>query len=109
MSELRSAIDALTAEVLTDLPDARAEEDFVEVQRESERLEADRLRRLADLERRGIHRRDGHVSAASWMAWGTAREEVRLARALDEMPEARAALEAGDVWMSAAEGARERA
>src|SRR6266571_4158447 len=116
MSELHSAIDELTADVLPDLPDARVEEDFIEVQRAAERLEAERLRRLADLDRRGIRQRDGYVSTASWVAstfngaWGTAREQVRLARALDEMPETRAALAAGDVSLSAVKvlaGARE--
>jgi uncharacterized protein DUF222/HNH endonuclease len=108
MSELRSAIDVLRAEVLTDLPDARAEEDFAEVQRAAELLEAERLRRLADLERRRSFERDGHLSAASWLAstfkvgWGAARDQVRTARALEEMPETRRALDEGELSMSAA-------
>ena len=59
MGELRSAIEALRAEVMTDLPDARAEEDFAELQRTGELLEMERLRRLADLERRRAFERDG--------------------------------------------------
>src|SRR5204862_6796342 len=64
-------------------------------------------RRRADLDRRGLHRRDGHVSSASWLvatfrsAWGIAREQVRLARALEQMPQTSAALAAGDVSISA--------
>ena len=93
MSELRSAIDGLRTEVLAELPDARIEEDFAEIQRAVELLEVERLRRLAEIERRGIFGRDGHLSAASWLAtsfkvgWGQAKEQVRTARGLEEMPE----------------------
>jgi hypothetical protein len=108
LSELRSAIEALRSETLADLPDARAEEEFAEVQRAAELLEVERLRRLADIERRASFRRDGHLSAASWLAgtfkvaWGTARDQVRTARALEEMPETRRALDEGDLSTSAA-------
>jgi hypothetical protein len=107
MSELRSVIDSLREEVLADLPDARIEEDFAELQRAGELLEVERLRRLAEIERRATFRRDGHLSAASWLAaefkvgWGAAREQVRVAGALEEMPKTREALDAGDVSMSA--------
>ena len=68
MSGLLSAIEEYRAEELTHLPDAQAEDDFAEIQRGSEILEAERLRRLADLDRRGGYRRDGYLSAASWLA-----------------------------------------
>jgi hypothetical protein len=106
MSELRSAIESLRAEVLPELPDARAEEDFSELQRVSEVLEVERLRRLADLDRRRVFERDGHLSVTSWLVsafkvgWGAARDQVRIARALEEMPKARQALDAGDLSMS---------
>ena len=67
MGELRSAIDQLRTEDLAALPDARAEDEFAELQRAAERLEAERLRRLANLDRRALYRRDGHLSAASWL------------------------------------------
>jgi hypothetical protein len=108
VSELRSAIDAMRFETLAELPDARLEEDFAELQRASELIDAERLRRLAEIERRGSYQRDGHLSAASWLAstfkvaWGTARNEVRMARALEDMPVTRRALEGGDLSMSAA-------
>jgi hypothetical protein len=108
MSELRSAVEALRSETLPDLPDARIEEDFAELQRVSELLELERLRRLAEIERRRLFERDGHLSAASWLAtrfrvaWGTARGQTHLARALTHMPATRRALEAGDVSLSAA-------
>jgi hypothetical protein len=107
MSELRSAVEALRYETLAELPDARLEEDFAELQRAAELVDAQRLRRLAEIERRGMYRRDGHLSAASWLAstfktsWGLARQQVHLARCLEDMPETRRALEDGDVSMSA--------
>lgn len=72
-----------------------------------ELLEVERLRRLAEIERRRLFERDGQLSAVSWLAttfkvaWGTAREHVRVARALEEMPETRRALDTGDLSMSA--------
>src|SRR6266702_2365512 len=108
MSELRSAVEALRSETLPDLPDARIEEDFAELQGVCELLELERLRRLAEIERRRLFERDGHLSAASWLAtrfrvaWGTARGQTHLARALTHMPATRRALETGDVSLSAA-------
>jgi hypothetical protein len=107
MSELRSVVDALRSEMLPELPDARIEEDFAELQRAVELLEVERLRRLAEIDRRRIFERDGHLSAAAWLAttfkvtWGSARQNVRVARALEEMPETRRALDDGDLSMSA--------
>ena len=108
MSELRSAIEELRAEDLSTLPDARVEGDFAELQRAAELLEVERLRRLEEIDRRGVYARDGHLSAASWLAatfrvgWAWAREQVRIARGLREMPRTRRALEEGDLSMSAA-------
>ena len=108
MSELRSTIESLRIETLAELPDSRLEEDFAELQRASELIDAERLRRLAEIDRRATYRRDGQLSAASWLAstfkvaWGTARNEVRMARALEDMPVTRRALEDGDLSMSAA-------
>ncbi len=107
MSELRSALEMLRSDTLPDMPDARLEEDFAELQRAAELIDAERLRRLAEIDRRGTYRRDGHLSAASWLAsrfkvaWGSAREQVRTARALDDMPETRRAVDEGELSMSA--------
>src|SRR5207302_4552756 len=60
MSEVRSAIEELRAEDLSTLPDARVEEDFAELQRAAELLEVERLRRLGEIDRRGVYGRDGH-------------------------------------------------
>jgi hypothetical protein len=108
MSELRSVIDELRAEVLAELPDARIEEDFAELQRAGEQLELERLRRLAEWSGGGPSSETATSSAASWLAaefkvgWGSAREQVRTARALEDMPETRRAIEEGDVSMSGA-------
>src|SRR5436190_10716327 len=108
VSELRSAIESLRAEEIAELPDARIEEDFSELHRAIEQLEVERLRRLAELDRRGIFQPDGHLSAVSWLAgvhrmgWGVAREQVKTARALEEMPKTREALEEGEISSSAA-------
>jgi hypothetical protein len=107
VSELRSAVETLRAEVLAGLPDARIEEDFAELQRVGDLIEAERLRRLAELERRRVFDRDGYLSAAAWLvgrfrvAPGAARVHARVARALEEMPRTRLALEEGEVTMSA--------
>ncbi len=107
MSGLRSVLEELRSETLPDLPDALVEEDFSELHRAVELLEAERLRRLAEIDRRRLFERDGHLSAASWLAsrfkvaWGTAREQVRIARGLEEMPETRRALDEGELSLSA--------
>jgi hypothetical protein len=107
MNELRSAIDELRSETLSEMPDARIEEDFSELHRAIEQLELERLRRLAEIDRRRLYERDGHLSTASWLAgmhrfsWGAARQHVRLACSLESMPETRRAFEEGDISSSA--------
>jgi hypothetical protein len=107
MSELRSTIEMLRGESLAELPDARVEEDFAELQRAEELIAAEKLRRLAELDRRRVYERDGYLSAVAWLpsrfrlGWGAAREAVQMARALEQMPETRQALEQGDLSLSA--------
>ena len=90
-SELRSVVSSLRAETLSELPDVRVEEDFTALHEAVEALEAERLRRLAEIDRRRIYERDGHLSVASWltgrfcMAWGAASSDIRLARGLEVM------------------------
>jgi hypothetical protein len=53
---------------------------------------ADALRAVAEIERQGLWRRDGATSMTSWLAgryglaWGTAREWVRVVHALEGLP-----------------------
>jgi hypothetical protein len=104
---MRSYVEALRSEELPELPDARIEQDFAELHQVVELLETERLRRLAEIDRRGLYARDGHLSVASWLvgvhrvAWGTAREQVRVARGLEAMGVTRRALETGEISMSA--------
>jgi hypothetical protein len=116
VSELRSTIEAFRSESLAELPDARIEEDFAELHRALEQLETERLRRLAEIERRRLFERDGHLSAATWLAstfkvaWGTAREHLRIARGLEQMAVTRRALDEAELSMSSVRvlvGARE--
>ncbi|MGZ8583732.1 MAG: DUF222 domain-containing protein [Actinomycetota bacterium] len=107
MSELRSAIEAFRCEEVSELPDARVEEDFGELQAAVEALEAERLRRLAEIDRRRSFERDGYLSAAAWLAgrfrvaWNDARRGVAMARGLDRMPRVRRAFHDGEISLSA--------
>jgi hypothetical protein len=68
VSELRSALEPFRSESLPELPDDRIEEDFAELHRVAELIDLERLRRLAEIERRRLFERDGHLSAAAWLA-----------------------------------------
>jgi hypothetical protein len=102
MCELASIVER-SSEAIAELPDVRAEEEFTEIRRAIEVMEAACLRRLPDLERRRVHERDGHLSVASWMAsthrvsYGAARRSAATARALEHMPETQRVLEAGEI------------
>lgn len=70
-------------------------------------LEADFLRELHEFDRNEYHRFfDGIASTAHWLAWacsmadGTAREHVRVARALHRMPVVASRMEAGELSYS---------
>ena len=68
MSEMRSCLEELRAEDLAEVSDQVLEEDFAELQRAAEILEAERLRRLAELDRRRPYLRDGYLSTSTWFA-----------------------------------------
>lgn len=103
MSSLRSALEEVQAEDLGEIASEALEDDLVELERAARMLQAERLRRLAEIDRRGDFRRDGHLSTSAWVAnrlrmgWQAATAEVRLARALRQMPMTRAALRDGEV------------
>ena len=107
MSELRSAIETLQAEDVRASSDEQLVADFAEIQRAAQALEAERLRRLAEIHRRQCHRRDGYLSTASWlvdrhrMGWTAASKEIRTARAVDRMPHTKEALASGELGSSA--------
>ena len=103
MSMLRSAIEELTTEPLSDVDDAQLEADLVEMRRTVERLESEFVRRVAEVDRRASYSRDGILSTTAFlkhrcgMAASTARERVRVARALEDMPHTSAAFATGDL------------
>jgi hypothetical protein len=89
------------------LSDAQVESGFADLQRISEAVEAKRLRWLGEVERRGFFRRDGYLSAPAWLTdrfglgVGAAKAQVRVATALQEMPEVREAFLDGQLTSSA--------
>jgi len=91
------------------LSDASLCERLDALERTIRATEAERARCLAEAERRGLHARDGHLSAAAWLAarhaipQGTAEGRVRVARALEEMPRVAEALARGGIAPAAAE------
>ena len=108
MSTLRSALEEFRSGDLSGMPDARIEKYFAELQYASEVIEAERLRLLGEIDRRGTFTRDGHLSAASWLAprfrveWSAACAQVRMARSLMKMPLTTEALARGEISSSAA-------
>ena len=107
MTGLRAAIDALQAEEIGAAPDVELEAAFTELLRAMHALEAERLRRLAEIHRRQTHRRDGYLSTASWLVdrhrlgWTVAAKEIRTARYLERMPHTKEALASGELTSSA--------
>jgi hypothetical protein len=108
MSSLRSALEELQAEDLAQVGSEQLEDDLVELERAARMMQAERLRRLAEVDSRGAFRRDGYLSISGWVASRlhigsqAATGEVRMARALRDMPLTRAALGSGDVSGQAA-------
>jgi uncharacterized protein DUF222 len=89
------------------LSEEQAAAGFAQLQRISELVEAKRLRWLADQDRRASWRKDGHLSAAAWLAdrfqvaAGAAKKQVQVAQALERMPQVRDSFVNGEVSSSA--------
>src|SRR5438067_2964770 len=98
MSSIRSSLEELRGEDLRSLGDEELEDDLLELERAANVLLAERLRRLAEIERRRTYLRDGYLSGSVWLArraglsHSGSKQLVRLARALEQMPVARDAL-----------------
>jgi uncharacterized protein DUF222/HNH endonuclease len=107
MSSIRSALDELKAEDLRFAGDEELEDDLLELERSANVLLAERLRRLAEIERRRTYLRDGYLSGSVWlarragMAPSEAKQHVRTARALEQMSVAQRALSDGELSGSA--------
>jgi Domain of unknown function (DUF222)/HNH endonuclease len=107
MSNLQSALEEILTEDEAVLDDDGLEEAFAELDWAADVIHAKRLRVLAQIERRGTYARDGRLSITSWLAgrfrktWSAASRLVRAARALEQMPATRDALEEGEITSSA--------
>jgi len=103
MSSLRSALDDLRSQDLGSSSDEELSEDLVEFERASRVLEAERSRRLTEVERRATWAVDGHLSVVSWLAarvrlgFSRASQQVKLSRALRQMPVTSEALGEGEL------------
>jgi hypothetical protein len=103
MSALRSATDELAAQDLRALADGELASDLDEIERAVRVLESERSRRLAEFERRGAHANDGFLSLSAWLvarhrlAPSTATRRVRVALAMQAMPQAAEACAAGEL------------
>lgn len=107
MSSIRSALDELVREDLDRVGDRALEDDFAELERVARTLQAERLRRLAEIHRRRTWERDGYLSTGAWLthrfgvAWTGAARELQEADALEAMPLVRSALREGELSGSA--------
>ena len=103
LADLREAADRLAGDDLDRVFDDDLAESIVDLRRRIDGLEAEWLRRVAELDGRHGFEREGFASMASWLAarcrlgWGTARSRVALARALRSMPITAAAHATGDL------------
>jgi hypothetical protein len=106
MGSLRSALDELRVDDVGESTDDELVRDLDELEHASRVIDAERARRLHEVERRGKYALDGHLSPTAWVAdrYGVARStaaaSVRIARALAEMPLAREALANGEASTS---------
>ena len=107
MSMLPPGLEEILAEDEAGLDDDGLEEEFAALDRAADVIDGKRLRVLAQIEHRGTYARDGHVSLTAWLAhrfrktWSAASRLVRAARALEQMPATREALEEGEITSSA--------
>ncbi|HYZ13037.1 MAG TPA: DUF222 domain-containing protein [Actinomycetota bacterium] len=107
MSTLRSVCDELRIRDLRTVSDDELASYLDDLEHTDRFVDAERARALAELERREVVGRDGHLSLGSWMvarhgvAPSTAAGHVRMARALEQMPVTADALAGGEVSSAA--------
>src|SRR5262245_64134476 len=95
MADIEAFVDKLAA--------SEAPADVIRLTRVIERLEYQRLRAVRELDRSGRYVDDDCLSAAAWLrhrarlSAAQSYGSVRLARALDRLPETAAAFETGDI------------
>jgi hypothetical protein len=107
MSTLRSVCDELRIRDLRAVSDDELASYLDDLEHTDRFVDAERARALAELERRELVARDGHLSLESWVvarhgvAPSTAAGHVRMARALEQMPVTAEALAGGEVSSAA--------
>jgi hypothetical protein len=107
MSNLQSALEEIQGTDPDRIDEAALADGYAELERAADVVLSERLKWLAAIERRGTYARDGHVSLTAWLAqrfrktWSAASRLVRAARALEQMPSTREALESGEITSSA--------
>jgi len=105
-AELHRVLDEMLAVVPADLGDATLHDDVIELQAVTARLTALKAARVAEWARRALWNTDGSTCASSRLATeaglapSAARDEVRRANALGEMPATAEALAAGDITVA---------
>ncbi|MFQ5554137.1 MAG: DUF222 domain-containing protein [Acidimicrobiia bacterium] len=103
LKALREAVDGVAGEDPDRLFDDQVTTAVVALSRLQRRLEAQRLRLVAELDRRRLAVQEGHPSTASWLAhltgasWNAAGGDVALARGLETMPHTTEAFRTGDL------------
>lgn len=103
---MRSVVEELAGEPLEMVDDRRLLDDLVEIRRQLAALEAQWLRRVAELDARSSYESEGAVSAAAWIRHRcgesprVASRSVRVARGLRHMPEAASRFSEGDLNLS---------
>lgn len=106
MSGLRSALDEFDIDDVSMIDDRQLLDGILEIAAGEEELRAQRLRRLAEADRRGSAEGEGYLSTAAWLrdkaGWDsrTAHSEVGAARALEAMPLTAAAHRHGAIGSS---------
>ena len=101
IGDLLGAVDALAAESIDRRGTSALADDLVAMRRAIDRLEAQFARRLRRFERNDGARTENSPNAISWLRAATgmtataAADRVRIARALDELPQVAASFQAG--------------
>ena len=110
MGSLVSVIDELAAEDLGAVDDTVLAADVGGLVSARRRLDAEVVRRVGEIDSRGLHVADGFVSVASWLrskirvAFGGAKRLVALSRALRRMPQTEQGVPGGGVGCGACVG-----
>ena len=106
LADLSEVIDDLQAEDLRFQAGSGLGPRLKALRRSINRLEAEAARTLEAFDRTNAYEVDGSLSAASWLrhrcnlSYGTASNQVQLARRLPELPQAQAAFASGDISLA---------